>query len=133
MRRSGNAYRGQKAKIYWPDPNIITCQNRYFSKDVTKPWQTSPHKFGVGNYVLHYIYHLYGGHDVTCNVYVTISKRAVRVSTVRRVRIETKPQVRVVRIQPKPEVRSDPVRGKYSVYTVLSDVNRTIIFFILHN
>jgi hypothetical protein len=92
----------KRVKIDWPVPNII-CPYRFILKYTTKPRQTSPHWFGVGDYILSYTYHLYGGHNVTCNVYVTISRRVA------------------------------DKRCKYSAYTSLSDVNRTIIFFILHN
>ena len=74
MKRRDDVFSWQKAKVDWPDPDI-TCPYRFILKDTTKPRQTSPHEFGVGDYILSYTYHLYGGHNVTCNVYVTISKR----------------------------------------------------------
>ena len=74
MTRRDERYSWQKAKkIYWPDPKI-TCPYRFILKDTTKPLQTSPHEFGFGDYVLSYTYHLHGGHNVTCNVHVSISK-----------------------------------------------------------
>jgi hypothetical protein len=103
-------FSSQKAKIDWLVPNI-TCPYRFILKYTTKPRQTSPHSFGVGDYVLSYTYHLYGGHNVTCNVYVTISKM----------------------VSGGGGGSGFDFRRKYSVYTTLSDVNRTIIFFILHN
>ena len=65
-------YRSELSNISWVEPANFTCPHKYIFENVKKPNKTSPQDFLRGKYKIPYIYKLYGGKKVTCNVDVKV-------------------------------------------------------------
>ena len=58
--------------ISWTQPPNFTCPHKYIFESIEKPNMTSPKDFILGEHKIPYIYSLYGGKKVTCNVEVNV-------------------------------------------------------------
>ena len=65
-------YRSELSNISWTEPTNFTCPHKYILESIKEPNKTSPQDFIRGKYKIPYIYNLYGGKKVTCNVEVTV-------------------------------------------------------------
>ena len=64
--------RTESANISWTEPTNFTCAHKYIFESIEKPNMTSPQDFIPGEHKIPYIYSLYGGKNVTCNVEVIV-------------------------------------------------------------
>ena len=65
-------YVTESANISWTVPTNFTCPHKYIFESIEKPNMTSPAGFMLGKHKIPYIYTLYGGKKVTCNVEVNV-------------------------------------------------------------
>jgi hypothetical protein len=62
----------ESANISWIGPTNFTCPHKYIFESMENPKMTSPEYFMLGEHNIPYIYNLYGGEKVTCNVEVNV-------------------------------------------------------------